>query len=397
MRRRRFLACVGATAAATSGCTGLLEGADAFRFRYVNDGPLAGLAATPDTVYVAGDSQTDPGHVVAIDAATGETRWTRATVASGNTLTLAARQGTLLVWTTATLTMSAMEGFADTPWHRSGVASFPPPAADDVVYLHRNNSVEAVDRTGGDRRWRVRPTGPHGNRPIPRPELVLDGVVVAATWSGYLLGLDDATGDRRWWAFTRNVGPRVAVGDGTVFVGGEYRRGRVRVDRLDPRTGAHETVAAFQNRHATPILATGDGLVVQTHGAPGDALVHIDPGDGERRWRVTGLSATPASADAELVVAYDVDRDRVVALDPVTGARRWGRAPPPTDAGVDLAMTADIVLVRGASTVVGLSRRDGSDRFRLSFDPDALGQPRLATTPDAAYLVIGSTLYALPG
>ncbi|MFB6104527.1 MAG: PQQ-binding-like beta-propeller repeat protein [Halobacteriaceae archaeon] len=396
MRRRRFLATVGATVAATSGCTRFLEGSSPVRFRYGNDGPLTALAVGADTVYVGGQSPTAPGQVVALDPASGDRRWAKATTAPGNTLSITERAGALLVWTTATLTLSVMDGFVDTPWTRSRVASFPPPAADAVVFLHRRHSVEAVDVHTGERRWRTHPTGAEGTLPIPRPELVATDVLVAATWGGHLAGIDPDSGTLRWWAFTRNVGPRLTLGDGAVFVGGEYARGPVRVDRLDPRTGIMETLAAFRNRHATPVFATADQLVVQTHGAPGDALSSLDPRTGARHWQVTDLKATTASTDPNLLVGYDSERNQVIALDPTTGARRWTREPPSNDDGVALAMTDSTVIVRGASALHGLDRHDGSHRFRFEFDPDAVGRPLVATTDAAVHLVIGSTLYVIP-
>lgn len=393
MRRRRFLATIGASAT-VGGCGRLPWSTAESAYTFDAEEPITGLATTPDTIYIGGSSATDPGHVTALDPMDGSVRWRRGIPIPGYGLTLDVAADTILVWDTIDLGLTGFDGFGDQPWTVDDIGSFPPPRQGDTIFLHRDATVEAITLADADQVWQHPIPSPSPNPDTPTPELVLGDRLVAATWDGYLTGITTDTGSPDWWTESTNIGLQMAHHDATVFVGGHFLHGPVELAQLDPATGSLTPLHAFDNRRVAPIQ-TEDVLIAQTSGANGYTVARIDADTGELDWTVTGLEATPTSADTDLVAGYDDTDGRVHVLDTATGDTQWTVTSEDTDTRIDVALTDTAVLVRDATTLTAYDRRTGDQRTQLRFDSDAVGERLLATEDDTAYLVVGSTLYAV--
>lgn len=393
MRRRRFLATIGA-AATVGGCAGLPWSADSPAYTYDAAEPITSIATTPTTVFLGGSSQSDPGQVTALEPGDGSVRWQRGIAIPGYGMHLAVAGDTILVWDAIDLELSGFDGFGDQPWTVEDIESFPPPAKNDIVYLHRGTTIDALALTDATRLWRAPPTHPAGDQGTPVPETVIGNHVIAATWDGYLTGIDLADGSPEWWTQTTNIGPLFAHRNQTVFVGGHFLQGPVELSRLDATTGAHTRLTEFENRRVAPVQAT-ERLLVQTSGANGYNVHRIDPATGHTHWTVTDLETTTASTDAEHVAGYDRTTERVEVYDTATGTLEWRVDLDDTDTDIDVLLTQDAVLVRDATTLTAYDRPTGDRRTNIAFDRDAVGRRLLHADHARAYLVVASTLYAM--
>ncbi|WP_256545140.1 outer membrane protein assembly factor BamB family protein [Halobellus inordinatus] len=230
---------------------------------------------------------TFSGGVVAVDLATGETRWQAGdpsrsyppVVVDGVAYVTARRWGT-----------------DETGGSESA-------ASDDAGVF------AALDTETGDRRWAVpldgNPTAPPG---YP------DGVVYCGTHRGHVYAVDATTGETRWretvgdWV-TR--GPTAAADGVYVVVLGE---GPVKLTH-DGSVSWRSTIDAGTN----PVLDSGVALFGTNAG-----VVAVGRDDGEVRWR--GETDAPVRFDVQVAdgVAYAGDQyGTVLAFDVATGDRRW--------------------------------------------------------------------------
>ncbi|MET0773756.1 MAG: PQQ-binding-like beta-propeller repeat protein [Candidatus Limnocylindrales bacterium] len=160
---------------------------------------------------VVGDQD---GHLVALDARTGEERW-RTTGEGAFTGAPAASGG--IVVAADPISIRAFDAAQGTErWHRDVVSDAPRiEIVDEVVYVGTvDGSVRGLDLTTGADRWSWQ--GDPGSS--VRVDLVADGVVYTNPDDGSLLALDLSDGSERW-RFVSST-PRLAYGlaGDTVFV-----------------------------------------------------------------------------------------------------------------------------------------------------------------------------------
>ena len=178
------------------------------------------------TAYVATlNASSGATSVHAIDARTGEQRWTHETAQTGSRVTVTG--DTVYVAgtvgdpggdrPTSRLTAITSEG-GDSRWSVAvnGTISVSPVVSNDTVYVGTTaGAVHAVAATAGERRWTV-PTDATVNAPL----VVSDGRLYAGTQGGLLAGLDTTTGEEEWRLFADGlsaVSPLPTVVDGTVY------------------------------------------------------------------------------------------------------------------------------------------------------------------------------------
>ncbi|GAA2076566.1 PQQ-binding-like beta-propeller repeat protein [Actinomadura alba] len=268
--------------------SGRLRWTTAVRPRVVTaDAPIYAAGSLLGTAVMLGPSRTAEAFAYAVDAATGEQRWSRRL------------------------------GVRDTGL--SGVAHA---AGTFYVFSREAGVLHAVDASTGTIRWQVRPRPrSRGGAGLSVGERVLDaGVPVVAGTTVYVcdeygvLHAFDVRDGRRRWAFTTGARPsRVHVvagppgGNGLVYFKAQYT-GRSRGGSTMYALGADESRPRWQRRadgsHSGP-LVSGDMLYV----SDGDAITGYDPIDGAVRRRVD-LRALGAGGSTELVT----DGARVHAL-----------------------------------------------------------------------------------
>jgi len=240
------------------------------------------IAVTP----VLGDyTEPSTGGLVALDTDSWTTTWTHDTAGRPNPPTVA---DDLLVATSDRGDVTALEASTgDTRWTRSfgddhQRASIPaPPAVDDNhVYLTADGSaaqgIYALDRETGDTQWSI--DGPN----IPAP-LVRAGDIVLASYNQYeLAAFDAASGDGQWSkAMYGGDLFAPAVGHGRVFSADRETVSALALEGGDVHWEADLDVSGSP-------LVVGQSVVVPTT----DRLVSLDVEDGSEQWAVSEPSAT---------------------------------------------------------------------------------------------------------
>lgn len=228
------------------------------------------VTATP----VAGQSTdpgSDPGYLIALDAATGAERW-RASI---------------------------------------GSAGYQSPAVlDGVVYIgSAGGRVHAIDAGSGDERWVFSAPNP-GETLTSASVAAADGLVFFATNRGLLYALDATNGQERWHNTVGGESPTTpVVAEGVVYVGADQA-----TDTIEP--DAVSGMGAFLN---PPYPSSGDFL-----------LYAFDTADGSQRWSadlgtaVKGVEPSPAVIGGTLVIAgVGAGWREVRALDSADGSERW--------------------------------------------------------------------------
>lgn len=358
--RRSLLAGVGAASVALAGCAASAQRRVTGRWPQFGRGPSnAGTTAARGPVetveqrwtaslgfplrqspVVAGGRVFLGGRdrVTAFDAAAGETAWRRPLPDREYVDTAAAvGDGTVVVPTSDAV--RAFEAASGEPlWTaRPGDEVAAPTLRDGTVYLAVGGTggVEARSLADGSRLWRAG-VGDWG----PGPVAVTGDTVVAPggrpSAPGRLVGLDAATGERRW-SHTFSVEedtPEHVSGDPTgVSAGGG--RAYVGLDdgsvhALGVRDGEHawqfdpgptvDDGEEYQRAVRAP-PAVGDDRVYVAHG---DGRLYALDGSGDLRWSFrawNGLAGQPSvGADAVYVGCRDTF---LYALAPATGERLW--------------------------------------------------------------------------
>jgi len=236
-----------------------------------------------DTVYLSAFND-----VVALDAATGELRWSYG-------------------WL-----------YADpgAPVHANG-----------LVYVGIDQDggsyVDAVDAVTGERRWRY-----DAELKVLFGPVLSEGIVYARSFSDREHAIDGATGEPVW---KRNLGSHsllsaAVVADGAVLVESTSEQS---VFALDAATGETLWVFATVGDPSPPTVSGGVVYVQSTDGVV-DYVAAVDAAGGEALWRYqTGakevyLKAWPVVSDGIVyVLSGDSGGNYVEALDAAGGQRLW--------------------------------------------------------------------------
>ncbi len=287
------------------------------------DGVSGAPVVADGTVYAVGND------VTAIDARTGEERWS------------------------VDLPVSADHG---------------PAVVGDLLLVGGGRLLVAYDRTDGTEEWSVEVPGTRVEGP---PTVTADPALAVVPVGQYgVIAYDPRTGARRWDS-TTVWGARVAADGDRVYVRGFRPRDAPddggRLTAVQTETGVtaweRDTEGSFP---APPPVVTDTGLLVAQEGR----LAEYDPESGRRRRVVTtvdgDIELAPAVVDG---VAYVASDEGVLAVELADGRRRWQSA---TRATVDTGVTVTraTVLVSATSIpdrslpgVAALDRDDGSLRW----------------------------------
>ncbi|WP_053084635.1 PQQ-binding-like beta-propeller repeat protein [Streptomyces viridochromogenes] len=221
-------------------------------------------AVADGTVYIGSDDH----QVYALDAATGNVRWTHETGG----------------------------------WVKSS-----PAVAEGTVYIGSNDHrIYALDAATGNVRW-THETGD----PVLSSPAVAEGTVYIGSTDCVVYALDAATGNVRWTHETGGwVKSSPAVAEGTVYIGSDHHR----VHALDATTG--NVRWTYKSDGSSPAVAEGTVYIGSS-----DCVVYaLDATTGDVRWTYkTGdpVSSSPAVADG--IVYVGSNDHRIYALDATTG------------------------------------------------------------------------------
>ncbi len=272
--------------------------------------PLGGLAALDGTVYVGGLG----GHLVALDAESGEERW-QATVEPWWT-SLAVAEG--LVYVTGgeyLYALDAEKGEEGWRFQMTATAGPSPVVADGAVFVgSEDGHIYAVDALNGKELWRSQVSEEY-----PGSAAVVDGVVYADgrtdTWA-----LDAATGRERW-SFRKGYPSwpsSLSVSEGAVFLGDNDR-----IYSIDAATG--EELWHMRANDAWALPAVAQGLVYLQDYGTGTSFYRFRAFDvriGDVRWSLDTTSDDPGQPVVVGDVLY-LGGDALYALDAKTGEEIW--------------------------------------------------------------------------
>ncbi|WP_135854593.1 outer membrane protein assembly factor BamB family protein [Halorussus salinus] len=288
-------------------------------------GPSAAPILLGDTLYATG------GSLLALDAATGETRFSHAGAYRSSPARAPAE-----AYTTDTLAVATRR---------------------TVVGLNADGGFGLFDREFGVERWR----GPRRNSALSVlysvPPVAVGGTVYAAMPnSRYVVALNASSGRERWRASPGDELRRLAVRDGRVFaVNWPYR-----ATAYDAATGELLWRTDLDEQMVLAPTATSEGVVVPDR----TGVTLLDAADGSVRWRADhgGNATEGAAAVAEgTVYVQSSTGGRLHALALDTGEELWS-APDFTEG---TPVVADgVVYGRNYDELVALDAADGSVRWR---------------------------------
>jgi outer membrane protein assembly factor BamB len=222
--------------------------------------------------------------------------------------------------------------------------------------------IYALTRTRGKQIWKA------STDPIGAPLALIDGVLVALTQRGDVLGLDPRSGTVRWH---RRVGvsrtAAVAAGSGGVLVA--TTDSLVRISLTDGRV-THR--ARTPGTIVSAWLAHGGGLLA---GTTDSQLVSIRPGDLALNWTLrvdAPVLDSPAALGDTLFLATRLGTVYRIGPGPEPVAKRIASLHWPISAPVTLV--AGQVLLGGADGTIRALRTDGSEIWRVRvWSPVELG------------------------
>ena len=257
------------------------------------DATGGGLAVHKGTVYAS----VGFGELIAMDAATGQVRWTQQLDAIGSGQP--AVHGNLVYLMAGDDTGWAVE--TDTgrvAWQVGGSTSIsnilgaPAPVISDelAIFAFGSGELQAVFRRGGLRRWNASVLGKRPGRALSKIDdvtgspVVSNGVLYAGNQAGRIVAISAASGARIWTANEGVIGPVWPTGDSVFAI-----TDRNELVRLDARDGSKIWGYALPNfakdrpkrisevfAHHGPILAGGRIVVSSNDGK----LRSFDPRDG---------------------------------------------------------------------------------------------------------------------
>lgn len=261
--------------------------------------------------------------------------------------------------------------------HPTSVAVF-----RNTVYVGtRNGAVHALDPATGDRFWTFRTSGRPKGLKVKNGVLYVISKGITAGISvpdGRVYALGALRGEEKW-AFTTD-GPTtgLAVNDGTTYV---TTWGGSRVYALDAETGAEDWNVELSGWLNAPVVANGN-VYVGTQRAPGEDVYALDAATGEERWKRTFQGANGVASPSVLGDTAYVTGNQLHAVDTQTGADRWTKR---SLRGTPLLLN-DIGYIRGGGTLYTLNPATGAHHARFS-------NPKQGASFQSGMAVLNGSLY----
>lgn len=276
-----------------------------------------GLAVQGGTLYAV----TPEGHVVALDSATGKTRWTRE-LRSPVRAAPRLYEDMLIVPTVDSKVYALNLASGTVRWQHRGITEAASmlgssvPAADGPVIVVAYNSGElyALSRRNGEPVWNESLLMPLRTRAsdsftgISGDPVMAGGLVFSISTNGLLAALDQRTGLRVWEQRFASSQTPWAAGDFLFVLGSDERlvafaagSGQVKwITRLRKNSEKIDKDETLPPLHG-PYMINGQLLVID----PTGRLILVDPNDGkiiDRRDFIEDVTVAPAYADGGIYV-----------------------------------------------------------------------------------------------
>jgi outer membrane protein assembly factor BamB len=322
------------------------------RWRYeVGQDHVSSAIVVDGAVYVAGTF----GPLCAIDAVTGEARWSFA--GSGPVRGIP----------------STADFNGRTPAYAHGLIY-----ACGIFTGREHALIYAVDAVSGQERWRFATAG---NDTI-LPPAVADGIVFAVDRDTRapdtrLYALDAATGEERWcFHSTTPMYASPAIACGLLYIGsssGEFFALDAASGRERWRFGARGPSDDGRHTYISP-AAVADGRVFICRW--NSRMLHaLDARSGEELWQLPEIFVTPPAVANDRVFAMAVD-NHLRAINAANGTVRWQvAADDPADPFTTSPVVADGVVYLGTrnGVVLAIDGESGQERWRIQIDDELAG------------------------
>lgn len=292
------------------------------------DDVAAGPVVVNGTVYFGtkyvGGSETNTGKLYAVDAWTGEKRWTFQSRSRKHPVSIAVLRNTVYVSTTHGRVHALNAATGEKYWTfradgRPGLT-----VADRTLFVNTGGSVYALEALRGEEKWVFKTDG----GPIGNPA-VKDGTVYVGTRYGNVTALDAETGGVNWDIDVNETSEQwlnqAAVANGNVYVGSKVLNAlpstHGRLYALDAETGDVRWKRVKQgNSIPTP------AVLPNTVYFSDDYLHAADSQTGTDRWSKRDIKGTPVLLNN---IGYISTGRTLYTLDPEGGAHQERFTPPP--------------------------------------------------------------------
>ncbi len=299
---------------------------------------------------------SNDGSLYAINASTGEQKWTAAT---GNAIRYSSptvANGTVFVGSFDNSLYAFDAETGDQKWSAAtgGDISSSPTVKDGTVYVgSKDNSLYAFNASTGDQEWSAATGGTIGTS----SPTVKDGTVYIGSKDDSLHAFDAETGDQEWSAATAgDIESSPTVSDGTVYVGSNDNS----LYAFDANTGDQEWSTSTGGRvRSSPTVANGTVYV----GSNDNSLYAFDATTGNQKWSFStggGVRSSPTVANGTVYVGSK--DESLYAVDADTGDQKWSSPG-------DYTMVSSPTVANG-TVYVG---SDGLHAFDTSHSKDSSG------------------------
>ena len=271
-------------------------------------------AVARGTVYIG-----SADNVYALNAATGQLRWTHAT---DSTVTDSAVAGDTVYIGSADSVYALNAATGHPRWtHATESGVTDSAVAGDTVYIGSDNGdVYALNAATAHLRW----TQATGGTGVTGTAVAGDTVYTGS--DGYVYALNAATGHIRWTQATGGSGSVIAgtaVAGDTVYIGTVNARGDYGNDvyALNAATGHIRWAHATGGSGAYVPAVAGDTVYI---GSNDGYLNALNAATGHRRWtQATDHPTAPAVAGGTVYTGSGGETGNIYALDATTGHIRW--------------------------------------------------------------------------
>jgi outer membrane protein assembly factor BamB/predicted MPP superfamily phosphohydrolase len=281
-------------------------------------------------VGIRDDNGTKQNGVIAIDAKTGQEKWTSSTDAavdgspavSGGIVYATAKRGTIYAFNAITgeKIWEVRTGVQDDGVQRGW--TYASPVVDNgVVYISRGHQLLALDAKTGTQKWSFYPSvDGYGGTDRQGAPTVSNGVVYFTGDGRYVVAVSAETGKELWRAYDKVARFRSAatVADGRVYLHDDS--GQVVV--LDATTGKQVwNYMSWRYNEGRATAAVGNGSVI----APlGNTITSLDTLTGQKQWEFNTGNSVESSPAISGNTVYAGSKDGFLyALDRKTGAKLW--------------------------------------------------------------------------
>ncbi|HOO56878.1 MAG TPA: PQQ-binding-like beta-propeller repeat protein [bacterium] len=264
----------------------------------VNDNGFAGIPQTTGDSVIAGFSD---GHVMSIDAYTGETKWTHSgtkplvwgPLYSDGLVLFASHLNGLHV-------LDATTGNRIWVFKSGDPESNEPVINGDIVYLTGDSTIYALDKKTGSQIWE---SNLPGNKVFSTGNEIVSNTFVI--WTGILYGIDAGTGENKWKLKNIYIDPehvRPVTHNGMLFMKSEYGQ----FLRVDPDNGKRIWSLNTHGAIGSNIASYGNLILVPA----GNKLYAVNADSGKKEWELEIV---------ELIHTIEVSRDGILVMGGDTG------------------------------------------------------------------------------